>query len=93
MEDKYIVLFSCKGEDGVVNDHPLRSFILDMEAECYLTGYVDAIINHTDEKNRDQVKGLFRIAKIGEEYAKEKAKEDTSETENNDSVDEVSSRV
>jgi len=64
---KYIVLFSCKDEAGVVKDHPLRPFELEMEANMYLEGYVDAIINHTDEKNPDAVKGMFRITKIGEE--------------------------
>ena len=73
MEDfefKYVVLFSCKDEAGVVQDHPLRPFELEIEAMMYLEGYVDAIINHTDEKNPDSVKGMFRIAKIGEEDAR-----------------------
>ena len=66
-EYRYIVLFSCKDEAGVVQDHPLRPFELEIEAIMYLEGYVDAIINHTDEKNPDLVKGMFRISKIGEE--------------------------
>ena len=75
MEDfeyKYVVLFSCKDEAGVVQDHPLRPFVLEIEAETYLDGYVDAIINHTEERNPDQVRGLFRIVKIGEENAGKK---------------------
>jgi len=71
-EHRYIVLFSCKDEAGVVQDHPLRPFELEIEAKMYLEGYVDAIINHTDEKNPDLVKGMFRISKIGEEDAGEK---------------------
>ena len=70
MEDfefKYVVLFSCKDEAGVVQDHPLRPFELEIEAKTYLDGYVDAIINHTEEQNPDKVRGLFRISKIGEE--------------------------
>jgi len=66
-EHRYTVLFSCKDADGVVNDHPLRPFTLEIEAQTYLDGYVDAIVNHTDENNPDKVRGLFRIAKIGEE--------------------------
>jgi len=71
-EYRYTVLFSCKDGDGVVVDHPLRPFELEMEAQMYLEGYVDAIINHTDEVNRDLVKGMFRISKIGEEDAGKK---------------------
>tara|TARA_R110000765_G_scaffold42865_1_gene90237 strand:+ start:7 stop:282 length:276 start_codon:yes stop_codon:yes gene_type:complete len=69
---RYTVLFSCKDGDGVVQDHPLRPFELEIEAAMYLEGYVDAIINHTDEKNANAVKGMFRIAKIGEEDAGKK---------------------
>ena len=72
LEYRYIVLFSCKDEAGVVQDHPLRPFELEIEATMYLEGYVDAIINHTDEKNPDLVKGMFRISKIGEEDAGKK---------------------
>ena len=69
---RYTVLFCCKDGDGVVQDHPLRPFELEIEAKMYLEGYVDAIINHTDEKNPDLVKGMFRIAKIGEESEQKK---------------------
>ena len=75
MEDfeyKYVVLFSCKDEAGVVQDHPLRPFVLEIEAETYLDGYVDAIVNHTEEQNTDKVRGLFRITKIGEENEQKK---------------------
>ena len=75
MEDfefKYVVLFSCKDEAGVVQDHPLRPFELEIEAKTYLDGYVDAIINHTEEQNPDKVRGLFRITKIGEENEQKK---------------------
>jgi len=73
MEDfyRYTVLFSCKDEGGVMIDHPLRPFELEIEAQMYLEGYVDAIINHTDEKSPDLVRGMFRISKIGEENVKE----------------------
>ena len=64
---RYTVLFSCKDSEGNINEHPLRPFELEMEAQMYLEGYVDAIINHTNENNHDLVKGLFRICIIGEE--------------------------
>ena len=85
MEDKYIVLFSCKDGDGVVQDHPLRSFELEVFAEEYLNGYIDAIINHTDETDHAMIRGQFRIAKIGEESEKKeipsKAKKKNSANE------------
>tara|TARA_R110002096_G_scaffold246665_1_gene439072 strand:+ start:550 stop:834 length:285 start_codon:yes stop_codon:yes gene_type:complete len=94
MEDfyRYTVLFSCKDEGGVVVDHPLRPFELEIEAKMYLEGYVDAIINHTDEKNPDLVKGMFRIAKIGEENVKEfkKKKSNKPKPKKDDSLKEVS---
>jgi len=74
MEDKYIVFFSCKDEAGVVNDHPLRPFQLKVEAEFYLEGYVDAIINHTEEQNPDEIKGMFRISTIGDEHVETRKK-------------------
>lgn len=65
--DEYIVLFSCKDEGGVVQDHPLRSFELELFAQEYLNGYIDAIINHTNETDHEMIRGQFRISKIGEE--------------------------
>jgi hypothetical protein len=65
-EYRYIVLFSCKDEAGVVQDHPLRPFALKTEAEFFLEGYVDAIINHTDETDHNKIKGQFRISTIDE---------------------------
>ena len=89
MEDfeyKYVVLFSCKDEAGVVQDHPLRPFVLEIEAETYLDGYVDAIINHTEEQNPDKVRGLFRISKIGEENEQ---KEISSKIKKKNSTNEI----
>lgn len=83
LEFRYIVLFSCKDEAGVVQDHPLCPFELEIEAKAYLKGYVDAIINHTDEKDTDMIKGLFRISKIGEEG---NGKTHTKKTKNKNST-------
>jgi hypothetical protein len=65
---------SCKDEEGVVQDHPLRGFELEIEAKWYLEGYVDAIVNHTGDGKSDpeEVKGQFRISEIGEENAKQR---------------------
>ena len=71
MEPKYIVYISCKDEEGVVQDHPLRGFEMELEAQWYLEGYVDSIVNHTDEQDPDAVKGIFRISEIGKEEVKE----------------------
>ena len=89
LEYRYIVLFSCKDEAGVVQDHPLRPFELEIEATMYLEGYVDAIINHTDEKNPDLVKGMFRISKIGDESVKKK-KSNKPKIKKDNSLKEVS---
>jgi len=84
---QYVVLFSCKDDEGVIQDHPLRPFELKLEADMYLDGYVDAIINHTAETNIGKVKGLFRISKIGEEnYGK---KTPTKKVQKQDSINEA----
>ena len=81
MEDyRYIVFFSLKDENGVVNDHPLRPFQLEVEAQWWLEGYVDSIINHTDETDPLKVKGNFRISRIDDNDSDVEAK--TIGTEN-----------
>ena len=85
-EYKYIVFFSCKDDAGVVNDHPLRPFVLQSEAEIQVEGYVDAIINHTEEEDPDMIKGLFRITKIGEEGEQ---KEISKENKKKNSINET----
>tara|TARA_R100000278_G_scaffold26396_1_gene24164 strand:- start:5328 stop:5540 length:213 start_codon:yes stop_codon:yes gene_type:complete len=68
MEDaKYIVFISIKNDQGVLQDHPLRPFQLEVEAEWWLAGYVDAIVNHTGETDINEVKGMFRITEVGKE--------------------------
>ena len=62
-QSNYIVFLSVK-EDGVVADHPLRPFDYKGDAENYILGYIDAILNHTDDgsnKKEDEIKGLFSI--------------------------------
>ena len=68
MQDhEYIVYISLKNDKGVLEDHPLRSFGMEIEAEWWLAGYVDAVTNHTEDADKDLVQGMFRISKIGEE--------------------------
>ena len=66
---KYVLFFSCKDEEGVVRDHLLRSFETEYEIDLYLVGYIDAVLNHTDDKNiaYEDIYKLFRKSKIGEE--------------------------
>ena len=60
-QPNYIVFLSVKN-DGVVSDHPLRPFDYKADAEIYISGYVDAIMNHTDDDStEDEIKGLFSI--------------------------------
>ena len=59
-------------------------------AEEYLNGYVDAIINHTDETDHDMIKGQFRIAQIGEESANKKT---PNKSKKKDSVNETVKRI
>jgi hypothetical protein len=71
-QPNYIVFLSVK-EDGVVSDHPLRPFDYMQEAETYILGYVDAILNHTDDdSSEDEIKGLFSIRDAAGEPIKEK---------------------
>lgn len=67
---RWILYISCKDAEGVVTDHPLRGFEIELEARWYLEGYVDAIVNHTGDANISKVKGQFRIERIGDEDAK-----------------------
>ena len=71
-QPNYIVFLSVK-EDGVVSDHPLHPFEYKQDAENYILGYVDAIINHTDDNSsEDEIKGLFSIRDAAGEPITEK---------------------
>ena len=60
----YIVYMSAKDKDGKLNNHPLRPFLYEVEAQTYITGYVDAIVNHTSEADRAKIKGQFSIRNV-----------------------------
>ena len=64
--------FSTKGKrklgrldkDGKLDDFPLRPFLYEAEAQVYITGYVDAIVNHTSEADEAKVRGQFSIRNV-----------------------------
>tara|TARA_R110002020_G_scaffold385579_3_gene596502 strand:+ start:5405 stop:5668 length:264 start_codon:yes stop_codon:yes gene_type:complete len=64
-QSNYIVFLSVK-EDGVAKDHPIRPFNNEVDAEIYIQGYTDAILNHTGDgdKKEEEVKGLFSIRNV-----------------------------
>ena len=57
----YVVYMSVKDKDGKLEDYPIRPFLYEAEAQVYITGYVDAIVNHTGEADEAKVKGQFSI--------------------------------
>ena len=61
MDNHHIVYMSVKNEKGILQDMPLRPFLYEYEAQIYITGYVDAIVNHTGEADEAKVKGQFSI--------------------------------
>ena len=61
MDNHWIVYMSIKDEKGVLQDIPLHPFVYEHEAQIYITGYVDAIVNHTGEADEAKVKGQFSI--------------------------------
>ena len=63
-DSHYIVYMSVKDDKGKLNDLPLRPFMYEAEAETYITGYVDAIVNHTGDADEANVKGQFSIRNV-----------------------------
>jgi hypothetical protein len=55
---------SAKDKDGKVDDIPLRPFLYEAEAQTYITGYVDAIVNHTGDADEATVRGQFSIRNV-----------------------------
>ena len=60
----YVVYMSIKDKDGKLNDYPIRPFLYEQEAQIYITGYVDAIVNHTGEADEAKVRGQFSIRNV-----------------------------
>ena len=63
----YIVYMTVKGKDGKVDDYPLRPFLYEEAAQTYITGYVDAVVNHTSEADEAVVRGQFSIRNVAGE--------------------------
>ena len=60
----YVVYMSVKDKDGKLEDYPIRPFLYEPEAQVYITGYVDAIVNHTGEADEAKVRGQFSIRNV-----------------------------
>ena len=60
----YVVYMSVKDKDGKLDDYPIRPFLYEPEAKVYITGYVDAIVNHTGEADEAKVRGQFSIRNV-----------------------------
>ena len=60
----YVVFMSIKYDKGELIDTPLRPFLYEEEAQTYITGYVDAIVNHTGDAEEANVRGQFSIRNV-----------------------------
>ena len=71
VEQQYIVYLLVTGNEGVLENIPLRPFPSRFEAEVYIEGYLDAVINHTatpdywTEENIQKERDQFSIKDIG----------------------------
>ena len=63
-EYHHVVYMSVKDKDGKLDDFPLRPFLYEDAAKTYITGYVDAIVNHTSEADEAKVRGQFSIRNV-----------------------------
>ena len=65
---EYIVFISLKDDKGKIVDSPLRPFMYEADANLYVLGYVDAIMNHTgeewSEKLEAEVRGQFSVRNV-----------------------------
>ena len=60
---KYMVLWKARKEDG--QDAVMRSFDTTIESKSYMQGFVDAIIEFTDERvNEEKLIQEFKIDEI-----------------------------
>ena len=80
----YVVYMSVKDKDGKLEDYPIRPFLYETEAQVYITGYVDAIVNHTGEADEAKVRGQFSIRNIAGDVVNNKEGDSSTnkETEN-----------
>ena len=59
---KYIVLWKERKEDG--SHAVMRSFDTTIESKSYIQGFVDAIIEFTDDANEKKLLKEFKIDEI-----------------------------
>jgi len=70
-EQQYIAYMLVDDAEGVLQNIPLRPFPTKYEADIYILGYMDAVMNHTGsgkEWTDDEIKdlrGQFSIKDIG----------------------------
>jgi len=60
----YVVFMSIKNDKEELIDTPLRPFLYEEAAQTYITGYVDAIVNHTGDAEEANVRGQFSIRNV-----------------------------
>ena len=60
----YVVFMSIKDDKRGLIDTPLRPFLYEEAAQTYITGYVDAIVNHTGDAEEANVRGQFSIRNV-----------------------------
>ena len=80
----YVVFMSIKNDKGELIDTPLRPFLYEEAAQTYITGYVDAIVNHTGDAEEANVRGQFSIRNVAGDIV-DKSEDNSStnkETEN-----------
>ena len=75
---RYVVFMSVKNKDNKLEEAPLREFLYEAEAQVYITGYVDAIVNHTGDAEEANVRGQFSIRNVAGDIVNNK--EDNSST-------------
>ena len=84
-EQQYIVYLLVMGNEGVLENIPLRPFPSRFEAEVYIEGYLDAVINHTatadywTEENIQKERDQFSIKDIGGKSVDNNKKEEASD--------------
>ena len=57
----YRVLMSIKDDENKIIDHMIGLQDTEMEAEAFISGWAQAIVAHTDEKEYGKIRGMFRI--------------------------------
>ena len=66
---QYVIFMSIK-KDSKIEDVPIQGFAYEYEAQIFLEGYVNAIINHTGDASYGEVKGQFTIRNVAGEQVK-----------------------